>query len=79
MCMLPESSLLENAIRTKMYDIEFFLTEPCTDLKGGTGGPDAPGKSQVRWVSIGNLQLDPHRKKLDHPPPPPPLPGKCWT
>ena len=27
---------------------------------GGTGGPDPPpGKSQVKWVSIGNKQLDP--------------------
>ena len=32
--------------------------------RGGTGGPDPPGKSQVIWVSIGNKQLDP-------PPPPP--------
>ena len=45
--------------------------------RGGTGGPDPPGKAQVIWVSIGNKQLDP-------PPPPPPWkkldpPGKCWT
>ena len=33
--------------------------------RGGTGGPDPPGKSQVIWVSIGNKQLDPS--------------GKCWT
>ena len=32
--------------------------------RGGTGGPDPPGKSQVIWVSIGNKQFDP---------PPPPL------
>ena len=28
-------------------------------------GPDPPGKSQVKWVSIGNKHLDP--------------PGICWT
>ena len=46
--------------------------------RGGTGGQDPPGKSQVIWVSIGNKQLDPPPppwKKLDSPPPP----GKCWT
>ena len=32
-------------------------------FRGGTGGPDPPGKSQVIWVSIGNKLLDP-------PPPP---------
>ena len=32
--------------------------------RGGTGGPDPPGKS----LSTGNKQLDP-----------PPPPGKCWT
>ena len=34
--------------------------------RGGTGGPDPPGKSQVIWVSIRNKQLDPP-------------PGKSWT
>ena len=28
--------------------------------RGGTGGPDPPGKSQDIWVSLGNKQLDPH-------------------
>ena len=27
--------------------------------RGGTGGPDPPGKSQVIWVSKRNQQLDP--------------------
>ena len=33
--------------------------------RGGSGGLDPPGKSQVIWVSIGYKQLDP--------------PGKSWT
>ena len=33
--------------------------------RGGSGGPDPTGKSQVIWVSIGYKQLDP--------------PGKSWT
>ena len=33
--------------------------------RGGTGGPDPPGKSQVIWVSVGNKHLD--------------APGKSWT
>ena len=37
--------------------------DPSADPKGGTGGPDPPGKSQVIWVSIGNKQLDPPRKR----------------
>ena len=36
--------------------------------RGGSGGPDPPGKSQVIWVSIGYKQLDPSGKKLDPPP-----------
>ena len=39
------------------------------DPEGGgrTGGSDPPpGKSQVIWVSIGNKQLDPPWKMLDH-------------
>ena len=44
---------------------------------GRAGGPDSPGKSQVKWCSIGNKQLDPlPLKKLDPPPPPA---GKSWT
>ena len=42
--------------------------------RGGTGGPDPPGKSQVIWVSIA-IGPPPPWKKLDPPPPP----GKCWT
>ena len=37
--------------------------------RGGIGGPDPAGKSQVIWVSI--------KKKHSDPPPPPP--GKSWT
>ena len=40
--------------------------------RGGTGGPDPPGKSQVIWVSIGNKQLDPPPWKKLAPT------GKCW-
>ena len=36
--------------------------------RGGTGGPDPPGKSQVIWVSIGNKQLDPPPWKMLDPP-----------
>ena len=25
---------------------------------GGAGGPDPSGKSQIKWVSLGNKQLD---------------------
>ena len=32
---------------------------------GGAGGPDPSGKSQIKWVSIGNKQLDTSWKKLD--------------
>ena len=39
--------------------------------RGGSGGPDPLGKSQVIWFSIGYKQLDPLE--------PPPPPGKCWT
>ena len=46
----------------------------CGSRRGGTGGLDPPGKSQVIWVSIGNKQLDPLEKVG-----PPPPPGKCWT
>ena len=46
--------------------------------KGDRGsGPPPPWKitrSQVIWVSIGNINKQ--WKKLD---PPPPTPGKCWT
>ena len=47
------------------------------DPEGGTGGPDPPppGKSQVKWVCIGNKQLD----TLEKVGPPPTPPGKCWT
>ena len=32
---------------------------------GGAGGPDPSGKSQIKWVSIWNKQLDTPWKKLD--------------
>ena len=39
--------------------------------RGGQGVQTPPGKSQVKWVTIGNKQLDPPPpwKKLDPPPP----------
>ena len=38
----------------------FLLVEIASaDPKGGSGGPDPPGKSQVIWVSIGYKQLNP--------------------
>ena len=60
-----------------MCGVGFLYCLDLSDLKcgsrGGTGGPDLPGKSQIIWVSIGNKQLDPPPwKKLDPP-------GKCWT
>ena len=36
--------------------------------RGGSGGPDPLGKSQVIWVSIGYKQLDPLRKSWTPPP-----------
>ena len=36
--------------------------------EGGGQGVRTPGKSQVKWVSIGNKQLDPTHS-----------PGKSWT
>ena len=39
--------------------------------RGGSGGSDPPGKSQIIWVSIGYKQLDKPWKKLDPPPPHP--------
>ena len=36
--------------------------------RGGSGGPDPPGKSQVIWVSIGYKQLDPLGKGWTPPP-----------
>ena len=40
-----------------------FATIPyngeCGSRGGGAGGPVPPGKTQVKWVSIGNKQLDP--------------------
>ena len=35
--------------------------------RGGSGGPDPPGKSQVIWVSIGYKQFDPPGKSWDPP------------
>ena len=53
--------------------MQAFLTKICQVRiqRGGTGGPDPPGKSQVIWVSIGNKKMDPPPpwKKLDPPPP----------
>ena len=53
--------------RPSMYKLtkEIWKGSKCVS-RGGDGGPDPPGKSQVIWVSIGNKQLDPW-KKLDPP------------
>ena len=48
--------------------VKSMITTKCGSRGGGTGGPEPPpppGKSQVIWVSIGKMQLDP--------------PGKSWT
>ena len=39
--------------------------EACNTGGGGAGGPDPSGKSQIKWVSIVNKQLDTPWKKLD--------------
>ena len=40
--------------------------------RGGQGVQTPSGKSQIKWVSIGNKQLDTPWNKLDPP-------GKNWT
>ena len=52
------------------HQIQHILRIKCGS-RGGTGGPDPPGKSQVIWVSIGNKQLDPPPLEKVGPPPPP--------
>ena len=45
---------------------EAVRAAPSADPEGGgAGGPDPSGKSQIKWVSIGNKQLDTPWKKLD--------------
>ena len=51
---------------------EAVRAAPSADPEGGAGGPDPLWKSQIKWVSIGNKQLDTPWKKLD------PL-EKNWT
>ena len=45
--------------------------------RGGSGGPELPGKSQVIWVSIGYKQLDPLEKV--GPPPPWKMVDPVWN
>ena len=44
---------------------EAVRAAPSADPEGGAGGLDPSGKSQIKWVSIGNKQLDTPWKKLD--------------
>ena len=45
---------------------EAVRAAPSADPEGGGAGVRTPsGKSQIKWVSIGNKQLDTPRKKLD--------------
>ena len=44
---------------------EAVMAAPSADPEGGAGGPDPLWKSQIKWVSIGNKQLDTSWKKLD--------------
>ena len=54
-------------------------TGMCGSRGGGTGGRDAPGKSQVIWVSIGNKQLDLPLEKVGPPPPPWKMLDPLWN
>ena len=51
------------------HQIQHILRIKCGS-RGGTGGPDPPGESQVIWVSIGNKQLDPPPPLIKVGPPP---------
>ena len=45
---------------------EAVRAAPSADPEGGGQGVQTPsGKSQIKWVSIGNKQLDTPWKKLD--------------
>ena len=47
---------------------EAVMAAPSADPEGGGGGQGVrtpSGKSQIKWVSIGNKQLDTSWKKLD--------------
>ena len=51
---------------------EAVIAAPSADPEGGQGVRTPSGKSQIKWVSIGNKQLDTSWIKLDPP-------GKNWT
>ena len=63
-----------NEIMYSSLNHEAVRAAPRADPEGGGGqGVWTPsGKSQIKWVSIGNKQLDTPWKKLDPP-------GKNWT
>ena len=44
---------------------EAVMAAPSADPEGGQGVRTPSGKSQIKWVSIGNKQLDTSWKKLD--------------
>ena len=44
---------------------EAVRATPSADPEGGAGVRTPSGKSQIKWVSIGNKQLDTPWKKLD--------------
>ena len=44
---------------------EAVRAAPSADPEGGGAGGPAPVKSQIKWVSIGNKQLNTPWKKLD--------------
>ena len=56
-----------NEIMYSSLNHEAVMAAPSADQEGGGGqGVQTPsGKSQIKWVSIGNKQLDTSRKKLD--------------
>ena len=44
---------------------EAVRAAPSADPEGGQEVRTRSGKSQIKWVSIGNKQLDTRQKKLD--------------
>ena len=51
---------------------EAVRAAPSADPEGGQGVRTPSGKSQIKWVSIGNKQLDTPLEKVGPP-------GKNWT
>ena len=57
-----------NEIMYSSLNHEAVRAAPSADQEGGGGGQGVrtpSGKSQIKWVSIGNKQLDTPWKKLD--------------